>query len=78
MCEGPEVLSSEPDEAKLIAEITHPDSSLPASPSRIKLKLSNTFLTPKMVKVIAVLDFSWACCPDCIPVVILKNCEPRV
>ena len=29
-------------------------------------------------KVIANLDFSKASGPDCIPVVVLKNCEPEI
>ena len=35
-------------------------------------------VTPKMVKkAIINLDLSKACGPDCIPVVVLKNCEPK-
>ena len=46
--------------------------SLPVFP----LKLHNISVTPKMViKVIMNLDLSKAYGPDCIPVVILKNCE---
>ena len=52
--------------------------SLPAFPCRTNLKLHNIFLTPKMVKkIIMNLDFSKASGPDCIPVVILNNCEPE-
>ena len=52
--------------------------SLPVFPSRTNLKLHNTSVTPKMVtKVITNLDSSKASDPDCIPVVVLKNCEPK-
>ena len=52
--------------------------SLPAFPCRTNLKLHNIFLTPKMVKkIIMNLDLSKASGPDCIPVVILNNCEPE-
>ena len=52
--------------------------SLPAFPCRTNLKLHNIFLTPKMVKKIRMnLDLSKASGPDCIPVVILNNCEPE-
>ena len=50
--------------------------SLPVFPSRTNLKLHNISVTPKMVKkVIMNLDLSKASGPDCIPVVVLKNCE---
>ena len=53
--------------------------SLPVFPSRTNLKLHNIFVTPKMVKkVIMILDLSKASIPDCIPVVVLKNCEPEL
>ena len=52
--------------------------SLPAFPCRTNLKLHNIFLTPKMVKkIIMNLYLSKASGPDCIPVVILNNCEPE-
>ena len=52
--------------------------SLPVFPSRTNLKLHNISVTPKMVKkVIMNLDLSKASGPDCIPVVILNNCEPE-
>ena len=48
--------------------------SLLVFPSRTNLKLVS--VTPKMVKkVITNLDSSMAYSPDCIPVVVLKNCE---
>ena len=82
---GLEVLSSASDKAKLFAENFSKNSnlddsgiSLPVFPSRTNLKLHNISLTPKMVKnVIMNFDLSKASRPDCIPVVILKNCEPE-
>ena len=51
--------------------------SLPVSPSRINLKLHNISITPKMVKkVMTSLDSSKTSGSDCIPVVVLRNCEP--
>ena len=50
-----------------------------SSPSRTNLKLHNTSVTPKMVKkVIENLNLSKAFDPDCIPVVVLKTCEPEL
>ena len=50
--------------------------SLPVFPSRTNLKLHNISVTPKMIKkVIVNFDLSKASGPDCIPVVVLKNCE---
>ena len=52
--------------------------SLPVFP-RTNLKLHNISVTPKMVqKVIANLDSSKVSGLDCIPVVVLKNCEPEL
>ena len=81
---GPEVLSSASDKAKLFAKNFSKNSnlddsgiSLPVFPSRTNLKLHNISIPPKMVKkVITNLDSSKASGPDCIPVVFLKNCEP--
>ena len=83
---GPEVLSSASDKAKLLAENFSLNSnlddsvvSLPVFPSRTNLKLYNISVTPKMVrKVVMNLDFSKASGPDCIPMVVLKNCEPEL
>ena len=48
-------------------------------PSRTNLKLHNISVTPKIVrKIIINLDLSKASGPDCIPVVVLKNCEPEL
>ena len=80
------MLSSASDKAKLLAENFSKNSnlddlgiSLPVFPSITNLKLHNISVTPKMVKkVITNLDLSKACGPECIPVVILKNCEPEL
>ena len=54
-------------------------SLVPVFPSRTNLKLYNIPITPKMVKkVITNLDSSKASGPDCIPEVVLKNCEPEL
>ena len=83
---SPEVWSSASDKAKLFAENFSRNSnlddsgiSLPAFPSRTNLKLHNISVTPKMVrKVVMKLDLSKASGPDCITVVVLKNCEPEL
>ena len=83
---GPEVLSSASDKAKLFAENFSLNSnlddsgvSLPDFPSRTNLKLHNIPITPKMVrKVVMNPDLSKASGPNPIPVVVLKNCEPEV
>ena len=80
------MLSSASDKAKLFAENFSKNSnlddsgiSLPVFPSRTNLKLHNIAVTLKMVKkVIMNLDLSKASCPDCIPVVVLKNCKPEL
>ena len=72
------------DKEKLFAENLSKNSnlddsgiSLPVFHSRTNLKLHNISVTPKMVKkVIMNLDSSKASGPDCIRVVVLKNCEP--
>ena len=83
---GPEVLSSASDKAKLFAESFSKNSnlddsgiSLPVFPFGANLKLHNISLSPKMVKkVIMNLDLSKAPSPDCIPVAVVKNCEPEL
>ena len=80
------MLSSASDKAKLLPKRFPKNSnlddsgiSLPSFPSRTNLKLHNISVTPKMVKkVIMNLDLSKASGPDCIPVVVLKNCEPEL
>ena len=81
-----QVLSSAFDKAKLFAKTFSKNSnldnsgiSLPVFPSRTNLKLHNISVTRKMVKkVIMNLDLSKTSGPDCIPVVVLKNCEPEL
>ena len=81
------MLSSASDKAKSFSQIFsknsnfHDDSgiSLPVFPSRTNLKLHNISVTPNMVKkVIMNLDLSKVSGPDCIPVVVLKNCGPEL
>ena len=81
----PEVLSSASDKAKLFAEKfslnCNLDSgiSLQVFPSRTNLKLHNISVTPKMSrKVVMNLHLPKASGPDCIPVVVLKNCVPEL
>ena len=83
---GPKVLSSASDKAKLFTKNFSKNSnlddsgiSLPVFPSRTNLELHNISITLKMVKkVITNLDSSKASDPDCIPVVVLRNCEPEL
>ena len=80
------MLSSASDKSKLFAEnfskntnLDDSGISLPVFPYRTNLKLHNISVTPKMVKkVIMNLDLSNASGPDCIPVVVLKNCQPEL
>ena len=82
---GLEVFSSASDKVKLFAgnfsknfNLDDSGISLPVFPSRTNLKL-HISVTPKMVKkVIMNLDLLKACDPDCIVVVVLKNCEPEL
>ena len=54
-------------------------SLYPFSVLKLIWKLHNISVTLKMVKkVIMNLDLSKASGPDCIPVVVLKNCEPEL
>ena len=52
--------------------------SLPVFPSRTNLKLHISVTPKKVRKVVINLDLSKALVPNCIPVVVLKNCEPEV
>ena len=78
--------SSASDKAKLFAKNFSKNSdlddsgiSLPVFLSRTNLKFHNISVTPKIVnKVIANLDSPKASGPDCIPVMVLKNCEPEI
>ena len=79
------MLSSASDKAKFFAENLSKNSYLdesgiflPVFSCRFNVKL-HISVTPKMVKkVIMNLDFLKASGPDCIPVVVLKNCEPEL
>ena len=74
------------EEAKLFAKNFSKKSnlyesgiSLPVFPSRTNVKLHSISITPKIVKkVIMNLDSSEASGPGCIPVMVLKNCEPEL
>ena len=80
------MLYSASDKAKLFPKnfsknpnLDDSDISLLIFPFRTNLKLDNIYITPKMFrKVITNLDSSKASGPDCIPVVVLKNCEPEL
>ena len=79
---GLEVLHSASDKTKLFAENFSMNSnlddsgiSLPIFLSITNLKLHNISITPKMVKNLYSSKVSG---PDCIPVVVLKNCEPEL
>ena len=80
------MLCSASDKAKLFGEKFSKSSNLddsgisfPVFPSRTTMKLHTISVTPKMVKkVIMNLDLSKASGLDCIPVVVLKNCEPEL
>ena len=70
---SPEVLSSASDKAKLFPENFCKNSILVPSITNLKLHIS---VTPKSVKkVIVNLCLSKVSGPDCIPLVVLKNCE---
>ena len=82
---GAEVLPSASDKAKFAKNFSKNSNLensyilLPTLSSRSNLKLHDIYVTPKMVKkVIMNLDSSNACGPDCVPVVVLKNCEPEI
>ena len=83
---GPVVLSSASDKAKLLpknfpknSNLDDSGTSLPVFPSRTYLKLPNISVIPRMVKkFIMNLDSSKASGPDYILVVVLKNCEPKL
>ena len=84
--DGLEVLPSESDKAKLFTKTFSSNSnlddsgiSLPVFCSKTNLKLHNFFITLKVVKnVITNLDSSKKSGADCIPVVVLTNCEPKL
>ena len=77
------MLSSASDKRKLFAvnfsmnsDLDDSAISLPVFSCRTDLKLHNISVTPKMVrKVVMNLNLLKTSGPDCIPVVVLKNCE---
>ena len=79
------MLSSSSDNVKLFAKNPSKNSnqddssiSLLVFPSRTNLKLYNLSVSLKMVKkVVPNLGLSKMSGPDCIPVVVLKNCKPE-
>ena len=80
------MFSSTSDNAKLPAEnfsnnttLHDLDISLTVVPSRTNLRLHNIFVNLKMVqKFVMNLDLSKASGSDCIPVVVLKKCKPKL
>ena len=80
------VLSSASDKERLFAENFSKNSnlndsgiSLPVFLSRTNLKLYNISVNPKMVKRVTMsLDLPQMSSPDCILVVVLKDCEPEL
>ena len=81
-----QVSSSASEKAKLFAKNFSNNSnfddsgiSFPIFPSRTNQKLHNISVTPNMVKkIIGNLYSLKASGPYCIPVVVLKNCEPKL
>ena len=79
-------MSSASDQAKLFAKnfsdnfyLDESGISLPVFSSRTNLKLHNISVTRKMVKKATTnLNSSKKSGPHCIPVVVLKNCEPEL
>ena len=83
--DGLEVLSSASDKAKLFGKNISKNSnlgesgiSLPVFPSRTNLELHNISITPKMVKKVIAKLHNEVSGPDCIPLVVLKDCEPEL
>ena len=80
------MLSFASDKAKLFAENFSKDSNLddsgiflPVFFSRTNLKLHNISVTPKIIKkIITNLDMLKESGRYCIPVMVLKNCEPEL
>ena len=80
------MLSSAYDKEKSFAENLSMNSnldgsgiSLPVLPSRTKLKLHTTSVTPKIVrKIVMNFELSKASGPHCVPGEVLKNCEPEL
>ena len=81
----PELLSSASDKAKSFVEnfskysnLDDSGISLPVFPCRADLKLHNISVKSKMVKKVMInFDLSKTSVPECITVLVLKNCEPE-
>ena len=82
----PELLPSASNKAKLFSKNFSYNSSLddsgislPVFLSKTNLKLHNTSVTQKIIKKIVInLDLQKVSSPDCISVLVLKNCEPEL
>ena len=79
---GPELLSSASDKAKLFAEnfsknfyLDDSGISLPVLPSRTNLKRHISVIFKIVEGFVMNLDLSKASGPDCLPVVVLGNCD---
>ena len=80
------MLPSASDKGKLFAknfsknsDLDYSGISLPVLPSRTNLQLHNISINAKMIeKFVMNLDSSKVSGPDCIPVVVLKNCGPEL
>ena len=83
---GQDVLSSASDKTKFFANFFSKNFNLDDSgislsvlPSRTNLKLHNISVSSKIVKkVITTLNSSNVFGPNCVPVVLLKNCKPEL
>ena len=68
-----------PENFSKISNLDASGISLSVFLTRTNLKLHNISVTPKMGnKTIMNLDLSRTSGPDCIPVVVLKNCRPEL
>ena len=75
------MLYSASDKAKLFAKNFSKNSNLDDSgiPSRTNLELHNICVTPKMVSTVIInFDLLKESGPDCIPVVVLQSCKPKL
>ena len=74
----PEKLSSASDKAKLFAKNFNKNSNFDDSGVFYLFSLHNISITPKIVKKVMMnVHSSKASGPNCIPVMVLKNCEPE-
>ena len=67
------------DDSAIVVIIYYFVTQLQTFRSRTNLKLHHISVTPKMVKKFLMnLDLPKASGPDCLPLVVLKNCEPEL